>query len=34
VLPSGDGPVVRSDVPGDLVERIASSLLAGSEAAA
>jgi shikimate kinase / 3-dehydroquinate synthase len=34
VLPSADGPVVRSDVPPELVERITASLLAGSEAAA
>ena len=34
VLPSADGPVVRSDVPPELVERVAASLLAGSEAAA
>jgi 3-dehydroquinate synthetase len=34
VLPSADGPVVRSDVPSELVERVAASLLAGSEAAA
>jgi len=34
VLPSAEGPVVRSDVPPELVERVAASLLAGSEAAA
>jgi shikimate kinase/3-dehydroquinate synthase len=34
VLPSADGPVVRSDVPAELVSRVAASLLAGSEAAA
>jgi 3-dehydroquinate synthetase len=34
VLPAAEGPVVRSDVPAELVERIAASLLAGSEAAA
>jgi shikimate kinase/3-dehydroquinate synthase len=34
VLPTAEGPVVRSDVPAELVERIAASLLAGSEAAA
>jgi 3-dehydroquinate synthetase len=30
VLPTGDGPVVRSDVPAELVERVAATLLAGS----
>jgi 3-dehydroquinate synthetase/shikimate kinase len=34
VLPTADGPVARSDVPNELVERVAASLLAGSEAAA
>ena len=34
VLPTEAGPVVRSDVPPELVERVAASLLAGSEAAA
>jgi len=33
VLPSADGPVVRPEVPGDLVERVAASLLDGSGAA-
>jgi 3-dehydroquinate synthetase/shikimate kinase len=33
VLPTADGPVVRSDVPEKLVEQVANSLLAGSEAA-
>jgi shikimate kinase / 3-dehydroquinate synthase len=30
VLPSAEGPVVRADVPSDLVERVAASLLEGS----
>jgi len=34
VLPTDAGPVVRSDVPPELVERVAASLLAGSQAAA
>jgi len=34
VLPGADGPVVRSDVSSELVERVAASLLAGTEAAA
>ena len=34
VLPGADGPVVRSDVPSELVERVAASLLIGTEAAA
>jgi shikimate kinase/3-dehydroquinate synthase len=31
VLPTAEGPVVRSDVPPDLVERVARTLLVGSE---
>jgi 3-dehydroquinate synthetase len=34
VLPTGDGPVVRSDVPAEVVERVAATLLAGSEVTA
>jgi hypothetical protein len=34
VLPTGDGPVVRSDVPAETVERVAATLLAGSEVTA
>jgi shikimate kinase / 3-dehydroquinate synthase len=34
VLPTAEGPVVRSDVPSDLVEQVASSLLVGSGVAA
>jgi 3-dehydroquinate synthetase len=34
VLPGAEGPVVRADVPADLVARIAASLLDGSGVAA
>ena len=34
ILPTADGSVVRPDVPVDLVERVAASLLAGTGVAA
>jgi hypothetical protein len=34
VLPSTDGPVVRSDVPPELVERVAAAVLAAPTAPA